>query len=70
MQSKQVQQLLPVVEKMELNKHQMLVGIIQTNILMVKVTSLVYFARVVILVVIEFLFPRQFLMDRFVITME
>jgi hypothetical protein len=52
MQNKQVQQLLPVAEKMELNKQQMLVGIIQTNILVVKVTLLVYIARVVTLVVI------------------
>ena len=70
MQSKQVQQLLPVVEKMELNEQQMLVGIIRKLSSKVRVILLACIVKVDSLVDIQFLFPRQFLMDRFVITME
>jgi hypothetical protein len=69
MQSRQVQQLLPVAEKMELNEQQMLVGIIHKPFSKVRVTLLVYIAKVDSLVDIQFLFLHQFLMDRFVITM-
>jgi hypothetical protein len=69
MQSKQVQQLLPVVEKMGLNEQQMLIGIIHKFSSKAKVILLACIVKVDSLVDIQFLFPHQFLMDHFVITM-
>ena len=70
-QNKQVQQLLPVLKKMELSEPLMCSGITATFTLMVRVILLVYSVRVVThLMDIQHSYPHQSLMDLFVITME
>jgi hypothetical protein len=69
MQHQLVQPLLLVVEQMELNEQQMLVGIMQTFFSKVKVILLLCIAQVALVVAIQFLYQHQFLMEHFGITM-